>query len=52
MHGRPAAGFETVPHLALLGIGHDHPADQLWAGQALERVLLPAMLNGPARALS
>ncbi|MCD7442312.1 nitroreductase family protein [Streptomyces lincolnensis] len=50
--GRPAAAFETTPNLALLGTGHDRPADWLRAGQALERVLLLATLNGLATALS
>ncbi|MFI0508604.1 Acg family FMN-binding oxidoreductase [Streptomyces sp. WSLK1-5] len=50
--GRPTADFETSPHLALLGTRHDSPADWLRAGQALERVLLLATLNGLATALS
>ncbi|MFC8431879.1 Acg family FMN-binding oxidoreductase [Streptomyces sp. NPDC057253] len=50
--GRPAAAFETTPNLALLGTGHDHPADWLRAGQALERVLLLATRYGLATGLS
>ncbi|GAA3771586.1 nitroreductase [Streptomyces coacervatus] len=50
--GRPAAVFETVPHLALLGTRNDHPADWLRAGQALERVLLLATLDGLATSLT
>jgi len=50
--GRPTAAFETAPNLALLGTGQDRPADWLRAGQALERVLLLATLNGLATALS
>jgi hypothetical protein len=50
--GRAAAAFETTPNLALLGTGQDHRADWLRAGQALERVLLLATLNGLATALS
>ncbi|MDH6514396.1 nitroreductase [Streptomyces sp. SAI-208] len=50
--GRPTADFETSPHLALLGTTRDGPADWLRAGQALERILLLATLNGLATALS
>ncbi|MEV6944373.1 nitroreductase family protein [Streptomyces sp. NPDC051172] len=50
--GRPVAVFETTPHLALLGTHHDHPDDWLRAGQALERVLLRATLDGLATSLT
>lgn len=50
--GRPAAVFEATPHLALLGTGQDRPQDWLRAGQALERVLLLATLNGLATSLT
>jgi hypothetical protein len=50
--GRPAAVFETTPHLALLGTSHDHADDWLRAGQALERVLLLATLDGLATSLT
>ncbi|GAA2473612.1 nitroreductase [Streptomyces longisporus] len=50
--GRPAAVFETAPHLALLGTRNDHPDDWLRAGQALERVLLLATLDGLATSLT
>ncbi|MEU1273730.1 nitroreductase [Streptomyces sp. NPDC005799] len=50
--GRPAVAFETTPNLALLGTAHDRPADWLRAGQALERVLLLATLQGLATALT
>ncbi|WP_406443412.1 nitroreductase [Streptomyces sp. NBC_00631] len=44
--GRGWAVFERDPHIALLGTGHDGPADWLRAGQALERVLLTATAGG------
>ncbi|MFE2070035.1 Acg family FMN-binding oxidoreductase [Streptomyces sp. NPDC059467] len=44
--GRGSAVFEKHPHIALLGTGHDGPADWLRAGQALERVLLTATAGG------
>ncbi|WP_369221165.1 nitroreductase [Streptomyces sp. R39] len=49
--GRPVPGrgwavFERNPQIALLGTGHDGPADWLRAGQALERVLLTATAGG------
>lgn len=50
--GRPAAVFETTPHLAVLGTVRDRPDDWLRAGQALERVLLLAILNGLATSLT
>ncbi|KUO17819.1 Acg family FMN-binding oxidoreductase [Streptomyces dysideae] len=50
--GRPAAVFETTPHLALLGTIDDHPADWLRAGQAMERVLLLATHHGLVTSLT
>ncbi|MFI6358135.1 Acg family FMN-binding oxidoreductase [Streptomyces sp. NPDC050743] len=49
--GRPLpergwAPFEREPNIALLGTTHDRPADWLSAGQALERVLLQATMDG------
>ncbi|GAA4894399.1 Acg family FMN-binding oxidoreductase [Streptomyces coeruleoprunus] len=44
--GREAAEFEHHPHLALLGTERDRPEDWLRAGQAMERVLLLATLEG------
>ncbi|MFA3835526.1 Acg family FMN-binding oxidoreductase [Streptomyces aureus] len=49
--GRPMpqrgwASFEKNPHIALLGTDHDRPADWLRAGQALQRVLLQATMDG------
>ncbi|MBD0424672.1 nitroreductase family protein [Streptomyces sp. TRM S81-3] len=44
--GRSAAEFEQHPHLALLSTAHDRPQDWLRAGQAMERVLLLATLQG------
>jgi nitroreductase len=49
--GRPVAGrataeFEHHPHLALLSTARDRPEDWLRAGQALERVLLLATVQG------
>ncbi|MFE6286067.1 Acg family FMN-binding oxidoreductase [Streptomyces sp. NPDC057877] len=43
---RDIADFEPNPQLALLSTGHDHPQDWLRAGQAMERVLLLATLEG------
>ncbi|MGN6243929.1 MAG: Acg family FMN-binding oxidoreductase [Motilibacteraceae bacterium] len=40
--GRPIARFEPHPQLAVLTTVTDRPADQLRAGQALQRVLLTA----------
>lgn len=37
---------DGVPQPALLGTSHDHPEDWLRAGQAMERVLLLATLEG------
>ncbi|GAA3357319.1 nitroreductase [Streptomyces antimycoticus] len=44
--GRPAADFETLPHLVLLSTSRDRPVDWLHTGQAVERVLLRATLEG------
>ncbi|MGW0817718.1 Acg family FMN-binding oxidoreductase [Streptomyces viridiviolaceus] len=44
--GRTAAEFEHHPHLALLSTEGDRPLDWLRAGQAMERVLLLATLQG------
>ncbi|MFE6666498.1 Acg family FMN-binding oxidoreductase [Streptomyces sp. NPDC057697] len=44
--GRGHALFEDRPQLALLRTVRDRPADWLCAGQALERVLLTAVLHG------
>ncbi|MFJ9867552.1 Acg family FMN-binding oxidoreductase [Streptomyces sp. NPDC101165] len=46
MPGRGWASFEKNPNIALLGTAHDGPADWLLAGQALERVLLQATMEG------
>ncbi|MEV0598904.1 nitroreductase family protein [Streptomyces sp. NPDC050315] len=43
---RGAAEFERTPQLALLSTAHDRPEDWLRAGQAMERVLLLATLEG------
>ncbi|MFI6010110.1 Acg family FMN-binding oxidoreductase [Streptomyces sp. NPDC051243] len=50
--GRDAATFENVPQLALLGTADDRSRDWLRAGQALERVLLQATLDGLATSLT
>ncbi|WP_149181943.1 Acg family FMN-binding oxidoreductase [Streptomyces sp. TRM49041] len=50
--GRGAATFEQRPCLAVLGTRDDGPADWLRAGQALERVLLQATLDGLATSLN
>jgi len=44
--GREAADFEHTPQLAVLSTSRDHPEDWLRAGQAMERVLLLATLEG------
>ncbi|MFD7688622.1 Acg family FMN-binding oxidoreductase [Streptomyces sp. NPDC059781] len=44
--GRAAAEFERAPQLAVLSTAHDRPEDWLRAGQAMERVLLLATLEG------
>ncbi|WP_445078347.1 Acg family FMN-binding oxidoreductase [Streptomyces hayashii] len=50
--GREAATFENAPQLALLGTVSDRPRDWLLAGQAMERVLLRATLDGLATSLT
>ncbi|QEV72880.1 nitroreductase [Streptomyces chartreusis] len=45
---RDAADFERNPQLALLSTPHDRPEDWLRAGQAMQRVLLLATLQGLA----
>ncbi|UNM16251.1 nitroreductase family protein [Streptomyces formicae] len=50
--GRGSATFEKEPCLALIGTVHDRPADWLRAGQALERVLLQATLDGLVTSLT
>ncbi|WP_406863909.1 nitroreductase family protein [Streptomyces sp. HUAS MG47] len=49
--GRGAARFEERPQLALLGTAEDAPADWLRAGQAMQRVLLQATLDGLSTSL-
>ncbi len=43
---RDSATYERFPRIALLTTAHDEPEDWLIAGQALQRVLLTATLNG------
>ncbi|MEV0412807.1 nitroreductase [Streptomyces sp. NPDC050448] len=43
---RESASFEKHPHIALLGTSGDTPTDWMQAGQALQRVLLQATLDG------
>lgn len=50
--GREAAAFEGTPQLAVLGTTDDEPRDWLLAGQAMERVLLQATLDGLATSLT
>ncbi|MCJ1676208.1 nitroreductase family protein [Streptomyces sp. APSN-46.1] len=50
--GRKATTFENAPQLALLGTATDRPQDWLHAGQAMERVLLQATLDGLATSLT
>ncbi|MER5436439.1 nitroreductase family protein [Streptomyces sp. NPDC002588] len=50
--GREAAAFENAPQLAVLGTADDRPRDWLVAGQAMERVLLQATLDGLATSLT
>ncbi|RPK80135.1 MULTISPECIES: nitroreductase [Streptomyces] len=45
---RASTNFEERPQIALLGTETDLPADWLRAGQAMERVLLQATLDGLA----
>ncbi|MFD7611638.1 Acg family FMN-binding oxidoreductase [Streptomyces sp. NPDC059828] len=49
--GRDTAAFEKHPRLALLGTAGDEPGDWLRAGQAMERILLQATLDGLACSL-
>ncbi|MGW4201096.1 Acg family FMN-binding oxidoreductase [Streptomyces sp. NPDC004726] len=49
---RETAVFEHSPQLALLGTAHDRPVDWLRAGQAMERVLLEATLDGLATSVA
>ncbi|GGO41876.1 nitroreductase [Streptomyces lasiicapitis] len=49
---RGTTAFESHPNLALLGTADDRPADWLCAGQAMERVLLQATLDGLATSLT
>ncbi|MEU8524063.1 MULTISPECIES: Acg family FMN-binding oxidoreductase [Streptomyces] len=49
--GRVSARFEKKPQLALLGTVEDTPGDWLKAGQAMQRVLLQATLDGLATSL-
>src|SRR5262249_21399006 len=44
----PTGRYEPRPHLAVLATARDEPADWLRAGQALQRVLLTATVNGLA----
>ncbi|RVU15243.1 hypothetical protein EOT10_39435 [Streptomyces antnestii] len=48
---RAVADFEKHPQIALLGTVKDTPADWLRAGQAMQRVLLQATLDGLATSL-
>ncbi|MEV6020202.1 MULTISPECIES: Acg family FMN-binding oxidoreductase [unclassified Streptomyces] len=50
--GRAVAAFEIMPQLAVLGTVGDRPRDWLLAGQAMERVLLQATLDGLATSLT
>jgi hypothetical protein len=50
--GREATTFESAPQLALLGTTNDRPTDWLHAGQAMERVLLQATLDGLSTSLT
>lgn len=49
---RGAARFERDPQIALLGTAGDTPREWLAAGQALQRVLLRATLDGLATSLT
>ncbi|MFE7515299.1 Acg family FMN-binding oxidoreductase [Streptomyces sp. NPDC057540] len=49
--GRDAARFEKRPQIALLGTTGDTPEEWLRAGQAMQRVLLRATLDGLATSL-
>lgn len=50
--GREATAFENAPQLALLGTANDRSTDWLQAGQAMERVLLQATLDGLSTSLT
>ncbi|MFF4232428.1 Acg family FMN-binding oxidoreductase [Streptomyces sp. NPDC001820] len=50
--GRDSATFEKRPLIALLGTASDRPVDWLQAGQAMERVLLQATLDGLVTSLT
>lgn len=52
MPGRETAAFESTPQLAVLGTSGDRPKDWLRAGQAMERALLQATLDGLATSLT
>ena len=47
----PGRDFEPEPLVAVLGAIGDHPADQILAGQALQRVLLTATAAGLASSM-
>ncbi|WMX44011.1 Acg family FMN-binding oxidoreductase [Streptomyces roseicoloratus] len=49
--GRGSARFERSPQIALLGTAGDTPEEWLRAGQAMQRVLLQATLDGLATSL-
>ncbi|MER5208916.1 nitroreductase family protein [Streptomyces sp. NPDC002825] len=49
--GRTSARFEKRPQIALLGTAEDTPEEWLKAGQAMQRVLLQATLDGLATSL-
>ncbi|MFF7444070.1 Acg family FMN-binding oxidoreductase [Streptomyces sp. NPDC008122] len=49
--GRASAHFEKSPQIALLGTVEDNPAEWLKAGQAMQRVLLRATLDGLSTSL-
>ncbi|WP_282693798.1 nitroreductase family protein [Streptomyces sp. CC208A] len=51
MSGRPSVRFEKAPQIALLGTAEDTPEAWLRAGQAMQRVLLQATLDGIASSL-
>ncbi|MFD4319064.1 Acg family FMN-binding oxidoreductase [Streptomyces sp. NPDC058548] len=50
--GRASARFEKRPQIALLGTVEDTPEEWLKAGQAMQRVLLQATLDGLATSLT
>ncbi|MGW5782278.1 Acg family FMN-binding oxidoreductase [Streptomyces sp. NPDC003863] len=51
MPGRVSARFEKRPQIALLGTVEDTPEEWLKAGQAMQRVLLQATLDGLSTSL-